>query len=117
MIDLRPLMPKPKLTPPLAVQLPNESQRFWNKVTTAIKDKKFTEATKLKQELEEKQRQIAKERENTVNPFKPRFFTQTIEADGKPELSDQGRETIQHLQEGQWDIQEGVGAGLEKGII
>ncbi|KAG8529230.1 uncharacterized protein KY384_005865 [Bacidia gigantensis] len=117
LVDLRPLFPEPKLIPPLTIQLPNESQRFWANVTTAIKDKKFTEATRLKQELEEKQRRIAKERENTENAFKPRFFTQTIEKDGKPDLSEEGKRTIQDLQEGKWEIKEGVGAGLEKDVI
>ena len=106
LIDLRPLFPLPKIVPPLASQLPNESQRFWQAVTTSIKDKRYTEATKLKQELEERQREKAKEREHKGEEWRPRFFVQTTKRDGKPELNEEGRRALEGLQTEQWELKE-----------
>jgi hypothetical protein len=64
LIDLNPLFPIPKVVPPMEEQLPNESRRFWNGVTSAILEKKYGLATQLKQELEEKQRKRAAERKD-----------------------------------------------------
>lgn len=108
LIDLRPLYPSAKITPPLSSQLPNESQRFWNEVTSAIKEKKFQDATKLKQQLEERQREKAKDREDKDKPFKPRFFTKTLEGSGRPELSEEGINALEGLQAGKWELKEGV---------
>ena len=69
-IDLRPLIPTPKIVPPITSQLPNESQRFWEKVTTSIKEKRYQEATKLKVELEERQREKAKDREKSGDEWR-----------------------------------------------
>ncbi|KAL9127178.1 MAG: hypothetical protein Q9217_003886 [Psora testacea] len=108
LIDLRPLFPLPKLTPPLSQQLPNESQRFWQAVTTSIKEKRYTEATKLKQELEERQREKAKDRELKGEQWRPRFFQQTINGSGRPELSEEGRRALENLQAEEWSLQETV---------
>ena len=113
LIDLRPLFPSPKLVPPLPQQQPNESQRFWAAVTTAIKEKKYQEATRLKVELEEKQREKAKERVDNDNKFQPVFFTNVIEENGRPELSEEGKKALQLLQESRWDL-EGVELGGSK---
>lgn len=64
LLDLNPLTPVPKIIPPIDAQLKNESLRFWDGVTKAIKEKKFNLATTLKTELEEKQREKAKERKD-----------------------------------------------------
>ena len=65
LIDLNPLNPVPKIIPELDVQCRNESRRFWDGVTKAIVNKQYGLATTLKQELEEKQREKAKEREKS----------------------------------------------------
>ena len=106
LIDLRPLYPSPKITPPIPSQLSNESQRFWADVTIAIKEKKYQEATKLKQELEEKQREKVKAREAKQTEFQPRFFTNVIEGSGKPDLSEEGKRALEGLQSMKWELKE-----------
>lgn len=64
LIDLNPLNPVKKTIPPIEVQCKNESTRFWDGVTKAIVNKQYGLATTLKQELEEKQREKAKERKD-----------------------------------------------------
>ena len=103
LIDLTPLSQIPRIVPPLDQQLPNESQNFWASVTTAIKDKRFTEATRLKQELEEKQRQKAAARKEKGEEWRPRFFTEPVTAPGslmhgRPELSEDGKKALVGLQ-------------------
>lgn len=78
-------------------QLPNESLRFWQSVTDAIKNKQFGEANKLKQEIEERQRQKAKEREESKSEWHPRFFMEATTASGKPELTDDGKTVMEGL--------------------
>jgi len=64
LIDLNPLNPVPKTIPEIDQQCKNESRRFWEGVTKAIVNKQYGLATTLKQELEEKQREKAKERKD-----------------------------------------------------
>lgn len=97
-IDLNPLVPVPKIVPPPEDQLDNESRRLWNDVTQAIFDKRFSEATKLKQDVEQYQRDKAVTREKENKTFKPRFFTNVTEEDGKPELTPEGREALDNMQ-------------------
>ena len=106
LIDLQPLFPSPKITPPILSQLPNESQRFWQAVTASIKEKRYQEATKLKTEIEERQREKAKERERKGQVWKPRFFRETIKPDGRPELSEEGEVALEGLQAGRWELVE-----------
>lgn len=98
LLDLRPLFPAAKIIPPLDQQLPNESQRFWAAVTNAIKSKQYPEATKLKQEIEERQRDKATQRKENNDAWKPRFFTDTVTANGKPDLTEDGKKALQRLQ-------------------
>ncbi|KAK4695994.1 hypothetical protein P7C71_g1844, partial [Lecanoromycetidae sp. Uapishka_2] len=98
LINLQPLFPIPKIIPPLDKQLPNESQRFWANVTKAIKSKQYNEATRLKTELEERQREKASQRQNNNEEWKPRFFTHAVKADGRPDLTDSGRTALKGLQ-------------------
>ena len=112
LLDLTPLMPSPKLIPPEDHQLPNESRRFWRDVTTAILEKKWGQATKLKQDLEEEQRQKTKAREQAGKDWRPRFFTQALNEDGRPELSEQGRKAVEGLLRGEWDLEPNSGENL-----
>lgn len=106
LVDLNPLFPTPKIVPPESSQLPNESQRFWLAVTAAIRNKQFGQATKLKQELEERQREKAAERVQRNHEWKPRFFTQPVTESGRPELTDDGREALRGLQAEDWTLAE-----------
>jgi hypothetical protein len=49
--------------PPTEKQLPHESLQLWGEVTKAILSKQYSRATTVKQELEEAQREKARERE------------------------------------------------------
>lgn len=109
LIDLVPLMPVPKIVPPETEQLPNESRRFWHDVTDSIVNKKFGDATRIKQELEQKQRDKAKSREEKNEPFSPRFFVEATTKSGKPELTDEGRTTLVGLQKLEFKLEDGEG--------
>ena len=108
LIDLVPLMPVPKIVPPESAQLPNESRRFWHDVTAAISGKQYAEATRVKQELEERQREKAKKREAADMEWKPRFFTGITDPKGKPELSEEGRAALDRMQHGDFRLNEAV---------
>lgn len=106
LIDLNPLSVAPKVLPPLEAQLPNESLKFWSGVTEAITTRQYSRATALKQELEERQREKAKEREQAGTTWQPRFFTGVVTPLGKPELTQDGREVLESLHQGRFDLKE-----------
>lgn len=66
--------------------------------------KQFSKATTVKQDLEEKQREKARERERTGVVWKPVFFEASTVKDGKPQLSAKGREVLERAQKGEWDM-------------
>jgi hypothetical protein len=105
-MDLVPLTVAPKILPPEEVQLPNESLRFWAGVTEAITSRQFSRATTLKQEIEERQREKARQREAAGVEWHPRFFTGAVTPLGRPELTDEGKEVLKNLYEGKWDLEE-----------
>lgn len=104
LVDVAPLSVAPKTLPPEDKQLANESLTLWGPVTRAIHSKQFSRATHLKQELEEQQREKARQREQAGETWKPIFFTQVTDKGGRPELTDKGREVLKLAQEGVWDI-------------
>ncbi|RDW77278.1 hypothetical protein BP6252_05331 [Coleophoma cylindrospora] len=106
LIDLTPLNVASKLLPPMEQQLPNESLRFWSGVTEAINARQFARATTIKQELEERQREKAKQRVDAGVEWQPRFFTGVVTPLGKPDLSEEGKEVLANLHEGKWDLKE-----------
>ncbi|KAL9603666.1 MAG: hypothetical protein Q9219_000985 [cf. Caloplaca sp. 3 TL-2023] len=106
LVDLNPLWPIPKIIPPENQQLTNESRRFWHGVTDAILTKQYGQATKLKQELEERQREKATARKDQGSEWKPRFFTEALMPNGKPELSEEGRQALKGLQQGDYHLEE-----------
>ena len=73
--------------------------------------KQFSRATTLKQELEERQREKAKEREDAGLTWQPRFFTGAVTPLGKPELTEEGKALLKSLQEQQWDLKESTVTG------
>ncbi|KAL5332649.1 hypothetical protein BJX70DRAFT_392837 [Aspergillus crustosus] len=106
LIDIAPLFPVAKTLPPDESQLSNESRKFWSGVTEAILDKKYSQATKLKVEIEERQRQKAAERQAKEEEWKPRFFTGAVTPLGKPALSEDGIKALKGLRDAQYELQE-----------
>lgn len=64
LIDISTLHPVPKAVRPLENQLPTESRKLWDPVTSRLLKKEYSEATKFKQAIEQKQRDDAAERRN-----------------------------------------------------
>ncbi|KAL9096358.1 MAG: hypothetical protein Q9165_001355 [Trypethelium subeluteriae] len=106
LIDVGSLMPVPKIIPPEEQQLPNESRRFWHDVTDAIVGKRYGEATNLKQDIEQRQRDKAAEREARKAEWQPRFFTEQLGPRGKPELTREGRDLLKGMLERQYHLEE-----------
>lgn len=103
-IDVAPLTVAPKCLPPEDKQLVNESLTLWGGVTSAIHAKQFSKATALKVELEENQRQKARERDQSGEEWKPVFFTQVTDKAGRPELTGKGRQVLALAQKAEWDL-------------
>ena len=106
LVDLVPLMPVPKMVPATEEQLPNESRVFWKDLTAAIQSRQFSEATKVKQEIEDRQREKAAARKAQRVEWKPRFFTGSTEPKGKPELTPEGKAALQGMQELNFKLKE-----------
>lgn len=111
LIDVEPLSPAIKDLPPKEEQLSNESLKFWGEVTDAITKKQFTEATNLKQEIEDRQRKRAAERKENNEDWKPRFFTGAVTPLGKPELTEEGQKVLQGIREGNFALEESTVKG------
>ena len=110
-MDLNPLFPVPKIIPPEVDQLSNESRKFWSGVTQAILNKQYNQATKLKQELEERQREKATSRKVQNEEWKPRFFTGSVTPVGKPDLTEEGTMALKGLQDGNYHLDESLTLG------
>ncbi|KAL2117525.1 hypothetical protein VTJ04DRAFT_7185 [Mycothermus thermophilus] len=104
-IDIAPLEVAPKVLPPADKQLPNESLKLWDNVTQAILAKEYSKATAFKHELEEAQREKARERERKGETWKPVFFEQATDKAGKPSLTEKGREVLRRAQKGDWSME------------
>ncbi|CAM1504249.1 Fc.00g018400.m01.CDS01 [Cosmosporella sp. VM-42] len=106
-IDIEPLNVAPKVLPPKEKQLPNESLTLWGGVTDAIHAKQFSKATQVKVELEEDQREKARQREINNETWQPVFFQHVTGNGGKPELTEKGRQVLEKAQQNEWSL-EGV---------
>jgi hypothetical protein len=62
LIDLAVLRAIPKTVRPIERQLPYESRKLWKDVTRNLTEKKYSEATKEKVQIEQRQRDVAAER-------------------------------------------------------
>src|ERR1700722_319858 len=62
LLDLSMMKVIPKMVRPLDKQLPRESRRLWDNVTTRLLRKEFGDATKEKVAIEQRQRDEAAER-------------------------------------------------------
>jgi oxysterol-binding protein-related protein 9/10/11 len=111
LIDLTPLLPVPKTVPPEEDQLLNESRRFWKDVTTAILNRQYAEATRVKQALEQRQRDKTEERKARNEEWKPRFFAGAVFPKGRPDLSEEGEAVLRGLQAGHYRLEEAENTG------
>ncbi|GAA93929.1 uncharacterized protein L969DRAFT_167801 [Mixia osmundae IAM 14324] len=93
LIDVSKLPPLPKTVRSMNQQEPDESHRFWNEVTIALKAKDFTKGNSIKQRIEQAQRDKAAELEKQGKEHEPVFFEKDISS-GKPVLSSAGRAAI-----------------------
>lgn len=93
------------MLPPTELQLPHESLQLWDGVTKAITAKQYSKATTVKQELEEAQREKARERERKGETWTPVFFEQATDKAGKPALTQRGREVLERAQRGDWSME------------
>ncbi|KAJ9121083.1 hypothetical protein QFC24_005064 [Naganishia onofrii] len=105
LIDLAHLGMTPRSVRPLSEQEERESRRLWDPVTAHMVTKNWSEATKQKQSIEQRQRDIAIElKQKGIEyvpsfPFlrdvhKPAYFEEDISS-GKPVLSEQGRKAVE----------------------
>lgn len=103
-VDLDPLVPATKACPPESEMLPNESRKVWQHVTAAIHAKEFSKATRIKQEVEERQRQKAAVRAAQEQQWKPRFFIVDSMKDGQPVLTPEGEEVLKNMYQGKYMV-------------
>ncbi|KAK0449686.1 uncharacterized protein EV420DRAFT_1647021 [Desarmillaria tabescens] len=99
LIDLGELEVIPKQVRPLERQLPHESRRLWNNVTSKLQNKEYSDATKEKVAIEQRQREEAAERKKKGIEYVPRYFDKDIDS-GVPVLTAEGWKALQEeLQE------------------
>jgi hypothetical protein len=65
-------------------------------VTSNLLKKEYSEATKIKQVIEQKQRDIAAERKRTNQQFVPVYFDPDISS-GAPVLTKEGRKVVDEM--------------------
>ncbi len=110
-VDIGPLFPTAKIIPPEKDQLPKESRRFWAPVTKAIMNKQYGQATIAKQEIEERQREKAAERQNRNVEWQPRFFAESVTPVGRPVLTREGRDALSRLQKKDYHLEPSIEMG------
>lgn len=94
LVDISTLYPVPKTVRPLENQLRTESRRLWDPVTSRLLKKEYSEATKFKQAIEQKQRDDAAERRNKGVEFIPVYFEKDFDG-GIPRLTAEGRKAVE----------------------
>ncbi|CAK5272071.1 unnamed protein product [Mycena citricolor] len=94
LVDLSTLLPTPKAVRPLDKQEPRESRKLWETVTTRLLNKEFSDATKEKVIIEQRQRDEAAERKRKGETFVPVYFDASMEK-GHSALTDAGRKAIE----------------------
>ncbi|KAJ8489434.1 hypothetical protein ONZ45_g13594 [Pleurotus djamor] len=94
LIDLSQLQVVPKSVRPLEKQLPHESRKLWESVTSRLLSKEFGDATREKVAIEQKQRDDAAERKRKGQEFIPRYFEKDMDA-GYSLLTAEGRHAVE----------------------
>ncbi|KAJ7484378.1 hypothetical protein FB451DRAFT_1232295 [Mycena latifolia] len=107
LLDLSTLEVLPKTVRPIEKQLPHESRRLWDSVTTRLLKKEFSDATKEKVAIEQRQRDVAADRKRKGVEFVPCYFEKNLDA-GYAALTPAGRQAVEEeLQEpSQYDIED-----------
>ncbi|GAA5899799.1 uncharacterized protein JCM6883_005991 [Sporobolomyces salmoneus] len=99
LIDLVPLKVFPKQVAPIETQDHLETRRVWSPVCEALYKKDWNNATKEKQRIEQEQRDKAELRKKNGEPYVSRYFEPEPEDlsqwDGRPKLTQAGREAIE----------------------
>jgi len=93
LLDLSTLKVVPKTVRPLEKQLPDESRKLWEGVTSKLLEKEFGDATKEKVRIEQKQRDDAAERKRKGAEFIPKYFEKDW-ISGVPTLTAEGRKAV-----------------------
>lgn len=93
LIDLSTLHAIPKSVRPLERQLPDESRKLWENVTNGLLSKEYSEATKHKLAIEQRQRDEAAERKRKGIQFVPKYFESDFES-GLPTLTAEGHQAL-----------------------
>ncbi|KAG7097745.1 hypothetical protein E1B28_005066 [Marasmius oreades] len=94
LIDLNSLWVVPKQVRPLEKQGEKESRKLWEGVTSRLLGKEFSDATREKVMIEQRQRDEAAERKRKGVEFVPRFFEADIES-GIPVLTEEGKKAVE----------------------
>ncbi|KAH9913754.1 hypothetical protein B0H21DRAFT_376695 [Amylocystis lapponica] len=89
LLDLSTLHVIPKAVRSLEKQLPDESRKLWENVTSKLLSKEYGEATKHKLTIEQRQRDEAAERKRKGVQFTPKYFESDIDS-GIPTLTAEG---------------------------
>lgn len=101
----------PKSVRPLSVQQPNESRKLWEQVTSNLLKKEYSEATRVKLTIEQRQRDLAAERKKKgteyatflllemifmqgIVRFQPVYFAKNIDT-GESFLTAEGQKAIE----------------------
>jgi oxysterol-binding protein-related protein 9/10/11 len=74
--------------------LPTESRMVWKEVTELIHAKEFSRATKVKQNIEAKQRRDAALRNERNQEWVPKYFVRDA-IGGRADLTREGREMLE----------------------
>ncbi|KIM42206.1 hypothetical protein M413DRAFT_409397 [Hebeloma cylindrosporum] len=106
LIDVSRLGVIPKAVRPLERQQPRESRKLWENVTERLMKKEFSEATREKVMIEQRQRDEAAERKKKGVEFVPRYFSKDLEK-GYADLTDEGWAAVEE------EIKEDTGFCIE----
>jgi len=93
LLNLGSLLPLPKTVKPQEKQTEMESRKFWSSLTSLIKAKNFPEATKVKQAIEQHQRDLSAKRKSSNQPFKPLIFHIEDNSDDDDNVPDPAKPT------------------------
>lgn len=66
--------------------------------------KQYSKATQVKVELEEAQREKARQREANNETWQPVFFQHVTGNGGKPDLTPKGEQVLERAQRGEWSL-------------
>ncbi|KAJ6469431.1 hypothetical protein C8R45DRAFT_908853 [Mycena sanguinolenta] len=94
LLDLSALDITPKTVRPLEKQIPYESRKLWDSVTSRLLKKEFGDATREKVAIEQRQRDIAADRKKKGVQVVPKYFEPGLEG-GYCALTSAGRTAVE----------------------